>query len=95
MKLTDIITINKGGLEEVTETVQGHLLNFANECLQGLNDDFDFNGEISSEFASAIKLSLSILDNENEVIDKDAWATMVYTLEEREWAIQEEEKGDK
>lgn len=94
MKLNDIITINKVGLEEVTTTVTQHLLNFVSDCVQGLNDDFDLNGEISSEFASAITLALSILDAENADIDEDAWATMVYVMEEREWTIEEEEEEE-
>ena len=92
MKLNDIITINKAGLEEVTTTVTQHLLHFVDDCLQGLRADLWYNDEVNSDFASAITLALRILDAENGniEIDKDAWATMVYTLEEREWAIEEE-----
>lgn len=94
MKLNNVITINKTGLEEVTTTVTQHLLHFVNDCVQGLNADLWHNDEISSEFVSAITLALSILDAENGniEIDEDAWATMVYVMEEREWHLVEEEE---
>lgn len=96
MKLNDIITINKVGLEEVTTTVTQHLLHFVNDCVQGLNADLWHNDEINSDFVSAITLALSVLDaeNGNVEINEEAWATMVYTFEEREWAIIEEEEEE-
>lgn len=93
MKLTNIITINKAGLDEVTATVTQHLLHFVNDCVQGLNADLWYNDEINSDFASAINLALSVLDAENGNIEinEGLWDALLYTLEEREWAIQEEE----
>lgn len=93
MKLTDIITINKAGLEEVTATVQDHLLDFAYSCNVDMQKEWDERKEYSFDLINAATVALETLSSGND-IKNWVWDVMVDLINDREWTI-EDEKGGK
>ena len=87
MKLNDIITINRIGLETVTDTVQGHLLDFVSSCATDLRDMWVEQGEYSLELENALSYSLELLVDGFD-IDEKSWGILVHGVwDDREWAI--------
>ena len=89
MKLTDIITIDKAGLEEVTATVQKHLLDFAYSCNVDMQKEWDERKEYSFDLINAATVAIATLSNGND-IEEMAWDVMIDLMDDREWTIEEE-----
>ena len=89
MKLTDIVTINRVGLETVTDTVQGHLLDFAYSCNMDMQKEWDERKEYSFELINASTVALGTLTSGNDIEDW-VWAVMLDIMEDREWVLEEE-----
>ena len=90
MKLTDIVTINRVGLETVTDTVQGHLLDFAYSCNVDMQKEWDERKEYSFELINAATVALETLSNGND-IEEMVWDAIIDIMEDREWTIEDEE----
>lgn len=90
MKLTDIITIDRMGLETVTDTVQGHLLDFAYSCNVDMQKEWDQHKEYSFDLINASTVALETLSNGND-IEEMVWNAIIDIMDEREWQIVEEE----
>ena len=89
MKLTDMVTIDRVGLETVTDTVQGHLLDFAYSCNMDMQKEWDERKEYSFELINASTVALGTLTSGNE-IEEWVWAVMLDIMEDREWVLEEE-----
>ena len=90
MKLTDMVTINRVGLETVTDTVQGHLLDFAYSCNMDMQKEWDERKEYSFELINASTVALETLSNGND-IEEMVWDAIIDIMDDREWTIEEEE----
>lgn len=89
MKLTDVIAINRVGLETITDTVQRHLLDFAYSCNIDMEREWEERGEYSFELIDASTVALNTLRKGND-IEAWIWDVIIEIMEEREWQLVED-----